>query len=440
MTEAQIAILMFVVLIVIIMAGHPVAFTVGGLAMLFGAVWWGGPGIFDILVKSVYGVMGNYIFAAVPMFIFMGAVLERSGIGEVLYGAMHIVMGGLRGGLALATIFICTLFAASTGIIATSVVGMGLLALPAMLKRGYSKELAAGAVMAGGTLGILIPPSIMLIVIGAMAGLSVGKLFIGAVFPGLILSGLYMIFITVACFSRPKMGPALSREERAITAAKKARLVLTSMLPPVALIFAVLGSIFFGLASPTEAASVGAFGAIIIAAGYHRLNWGVVKEASYETILSSGMIFWILVGASCYAAVFLGLGGDKVIAGLLLGLEVSPLVVLIVILFLLFLLGMIMEWIAIALIAIPIFFPVIIELGLDPLWFGILFAVVLQTAFLTPPYGGALFILKGIAPKEVTMSNIWRGAYMFVPLQLLGLALCVLFPKIVLWLPGLMID
>jgi len=440
MTEAQIAILMFVALIVIIMGGHPVAFTVGGLAMVFGVVWWGGPGIFDILVKNVYGVMDNYIFAAIPMFILMGAVLERSGIGEVLYGAMHIVMGGLRGGLALATVFICTLFAASTGIIATSVVGMGLIALPAMLKRGYSKELAAGAVMAGGTLGILIPPSIMLIVIGALAGLSVGKLFMGAVFPGLVLSALYMIFILVTCFFRPKMGPALSREERAIPAMKKAALAFTSVLPPIALIFAVLGSIFFGLASPTEAASVGAFGAIVVAAGYRRLNRGVVKEASYETILSSGMIFWILVGASCYAAVFLGLGGDKVIAGLLLGLEVSPLVVLGVILFTLFILGMIMEWIAIALIAIPIFFPVIVELGFDSLWFGILFAVVLQTAFLTPPYGGALFILKGIAPKEVTMSNIWRGAYMYVPFQLVGLVLCVLFPQICLWLPALMVK
>ena len=440
MTEAQIVVLMIVALIFLIMLGHPVAFTVGGIAMLFGVVWWGGPGTFDILAKNVFGVMDNYIFAAIPMFILMGAILERSGVGEILYKSMHIIMGRLRGGLAVATVFICTLFAASTGIIATSVVGMGMFALPAMVKRGYSKELATGAVMAGGCLGILIPPSIMLVVIGAMAGLSVGKLFMGALFPGLVLSGLYMAFITISCFLRPHWGPALPPEERAVSPLKKALLGITSVLPPLALIFAVLGSIFFGLASPTEAASVGAAGAVLITLGYRKFSWKTIKEASYETALSTGMIFWIIVGASCYAAVFLGLGGDQIIADLLLGLQVSPMVVLGVILFTLFILGMVMEWIAIALIAIPIFFPIVIELGFDPLWFAVLFAVVLQTAFLTPPYGGALFLLRGIAPEGVTMGNIWRGAYLYIPFQLVGLTLCVLYPKIVLWLPTLMID
>jgi len=320
------------------------------------------------------------------------------------------------------------------------VVGMGLFALPAMVKRGYSKELATGAVMAGGCLGILIPPSIMLIVIGAMGSLSVGKLFMGAFLPGLVLSGLYMAFISVTCFFRPQWGPSLPPEERAMPLLKKAFMGITSVFPPIALIFTVLGSIFFGLASPTEAASVGAAGAVVIATCYRRFGWRVLKGALYETALSTGMIFWILVGASCYAAVFLGLGGDSVIKDLLLGMEVGPFVVLAVILFILFLLGMVMEWIAIALIAIPVFFPIIIELGFDPLWFGILFAVVLQTAFLTPPYGGALFLLRGIAPEGVTMGNIWRGAYLFIPFQLAGLALCVFFPQIVLWLPSLMIK
>lgn len=440
MTEAQIALLMFAALIFIIMLGHPVAFTVGGLSILFGIVWWGNTGVFDILAKNVYGAMDNYIFAAIPMFILMGAMLDKSGVGEILYGAMHIVLGRLRGGLAIATVFICTLLAASTGIVATGVVGIGLFALPAMLKRGYSKELATGAVMAGGTLGILIPPSIMLIVIGAMASLSVGKLFFGAFLPGLVLSALYIIFISSICFFRPEMGPPLPPEEKAVSLVKKIALTFDSVLPSIALVVLVLGSIFFGLASPTEAASVGGFGSVAIAAIYRKLSWRVVKEAAYETMRSCGMIIWLLVGASCYAAVFLGLGGDRVIANILLGIEVSPMIVLVIILFVLFLLGMIMEWIAIVLIAIPVFFPVIIELGFDPLWFGILFAVTLQTAFLTPPYGGSLFLTKGIAPKEVTMGNIWRGAYMFIPFQLVGLVLCVLFPQIVLWLPSLMID
>jgi tripartite ATP-independent transporter DctM subunit len=273
-----------------------------------------------------------------------------------------------------------------------------------------------------------------------MGSLSVGKLFMGAFLPGLVLSSLYMIFITAICFFRPHWGPSLPPEERAFSPLKKLTMGITSVLPPIALIFAVLGSIFFGLASPTEAASVGAAGAVVITLSYRRFSWKVLKESLYETALSTGMIFWILVGASAYAAVFLGLGGDKVIADLLLGLEVSPFVVLAVILFILFLLGMVMEWIAIALIAIPVFFPIIIELGFSTLWFGILFAVVLQTAFLTPPYGGALFLLRGIAPKGVTMGNIWRGAYLFIPFQLAGLALCVFFPQIVLWLPGLMIK
>jgi tripartite ATP-independent transporter DctM subunit len=440
MMETYTPILMIILLVMLIMLGHPVAFTVGGVALLFGAFAWGGLGTFDVLSKNVYGVMDNYIFTAIPMFVFMGAILERSGIGEIMYGAMHRVMGGLRGGLALATVFICTLFAASTGIIATGIITMGLLALPAMLKRHYDNELASGAVMAGGTLGILIPPSIMLIVMGALASLSVGKLFMAAVFPGLILSGLYMCYITLICFLRPGMGPSLPPEERTMSVKERLKISITSISPSIGLIFAVLGSIFFGIASPTEAASVGALGGIIIAILYRKLNWQVIKEACYETMLSYGMIIWILIGANCYAAIFLGLRGDTMVSNLLLGLELSRWMILTIILTIIFILGMVMEWIAIVIIGLPIFLPIIIALKFDPLWFCVLFAVVLQTAFLTPPYGGALFILKGIAPKEITMGNIWRGAYLFIPFQIITVILCVLFPQIILWLPSLMIK
>lgn len=440
MTDLQIALAMFGALIVIIMFGHPVAFTVGGISLLFGYAFWGGTGFYAMLSKSVFGVMDNYLYAAIPLFVFMGAILERSGVGEALYSAMHTVLGRLHGGLASATVVICTLFAASTGIIATSIVSMGLMALPAMVKRGYSKELATGAVMAGGTLGILIPPSIMLVVEGATAGLSIGKLFAGALFPGLILSSLYITMITVVCHFRPNMGPGLPPGDVAIPALHKVKLTITAIIPPIALIIAVLGSIFFGLASPTEAAGIGGLGSLIIALAYRRLNWNVIKEGSYETMKSCAMIMWILVGASCYAAIFLGLGGGEVIADMLLGLSVSPMTIVVLMLFVLFLLGMIMEWIAIALVTIPVFFPVVTALGFDPLWFAILFAVVLQTGFLSPPYGGALFILKGVAPKEISMAHIWRGAWMFIPLQLLGLTLCVAFPQIVLWLPSVLVK
>jgi tripartite ATP-independent transporter DctM subunit len=309
-----------------------------------------------------------------------------------------------------------------------------------MLKRHYDKELASGSVMAGGTLGILIPPSIMLIVMGALASLSVGKLFMAAVFPGLILSGLYMFFITLICFLRPGMGPSLPPEERKMSGKERVKITLTSISPSIGLIFAVLGSIFFGIASPTEAASVGALGGIIIAILYRKLNWQVIKEACHETMLSYGMIIWILIGANCYAAIFLGLRGDTMVSNLLLGLELSRWVILTIILAIIFILGMVMEWIAIVIIGLPIFLPIISALKFDSLWFCVLFAVVLQTAFLTPPYGGALFILKGIAPKEITMGNIWRGAYLFIPFQLITVVLCVFFPQIILWLPSLMIK
>ncbi len=433
------AILMFALVIVSVMWGHPVAFTIGGLSAWFGLLWWGGFGIADILAKNVFGVVDNYIYAAIPLFVFMGAVLEKSGLGEVMYEALHKVLGNLRGGLAIVTILICTLFAASTGIIATGIVVMGLLALPQMIDRGYDKRLAVGSVMAGGTLGILIPPSIMLVVIGSLANLSVGKLFMGALFPGLIMSLLYVVFVAVSCYLKPNMGPAYRGEER-FGLFEKVKIVSTSVVPAIALIVAVLGSIFFGLASPTEASSLGALGSVVIAACYKKLRWTIIKEACIESMLSYGMIIWLLITASCYASVFLGAGGGDAIANFLLGLGLGRRGILIIVMLTLFLLGMIMEWIAIIILCVPIFFPIVTSLGYDPLWFAIMISVCLQTAFLTPPYGSALFILKGIAPKEVTSMDLWQGAWLFIPLQLITLFLCALFPDIILRLPAIMIK
>lgn len=434
------AILMFALVIISVMLGHPVAFTIGGLSAWFGLLWWGGGfNIADVLAKNVFGTVDNYIYAAIPMFVFMGAILEKSGLGEVMYEALHRVMGNLRGGLALVTILICTLFAASTGIIATGIVVMGLLALPQMLDRRYDKRLAAGSVMAGGTLGILIPPSIMLVVIGSLANLSVGKLFMGALLPGFLMSLLYIIFVTGICYLKPNMGPGYQGKEK-LKLFEKFKIVFTSVVPAIALILAVLGSIFFGLASPTEASSLGAVGSVIIAACYKKLKWTTVKEACIESMLSYGMIIWLLTTASCYASVFLGAGGGEAIARFLLGLGLGRTGILVVIMLVIFLLGMIMEWIAIIILCVPIFFPIVISLGYDPLWFAILISVCMQTAFLTPPYGTALFILKGIAPKEVTSADLWQGAWFFIPLQLLTLCACMLFPNIILYLPKLMIK
>lgn len=436
--EAALPVIMFAAVLIGVLSGYPIAFILGGLALTFGLVAWG-PQVVPALFLRTFGVMKTYIFAAIPLFVFMGIMLERSGSSERLFHATHLLMGGLRGGLAIVTVFVSTIFAAATGIVGASVVTMGLLALPPMLKRGYNKELATGSILAGGTLGILIPPSIMIVVYGPMANLSVARLFFGAFLPGLLLSALYMAYITIRCYFQPQLGPAMSLEERkAVSLPRKLFLVATGLLPPVFLILAVLGVIFLGVAAPTEAAAMGAFAAMLLALAYRKLNWKSLKETVYSTLRITSMIMFVVVGASMFTSVFMGLGGGNFVSDLLLTAPFGKWMLLLVMMFIVFILGMFLDWIGIVLIVVPIFTPIAASLGFDPIWFALLIMINLQMSYLTPPFAYAIFYLRGIAPPEVTIGHIYRGVIPFVLLQWTGLILSIIFPQIILWLPNMM--
>lgn len=439
MSAELITILMFVGVVVGVLMGYPLGFVLAGLGMIFGLTQVG-IGVVPMFISRTMTLAKSYVLIAAPLFIFMGVMLERSGASDKMYHAMHLWMGGLRGGLAMGTILICTLFAACTGIIGASVVTMGLLALPAMLGRGYDKSLTAGTICAGGTLGILIPPSIMLVVYGPQAGISVGKLFIAAIVPGLVLSALFIIYIAVKCFIHPSLGPPMPAEERRVPLAKKTSLLVTSLMPPLFLILAVLGTIFFGVASPTEAAGMGALASVILAAIYRNLNFRTLKETGYRTIRATAMVFMVALGASMFVGVFMKLGGGKVIGDTLMALPLGKWGILAAIMFIVFILGMFIDWLGIVFIMVPLFTPVAEALGFNALWFAMLICVNLQMSFLTPPFAYAAFYLKGIAPPELSIGDIYRAIVPFLVLQASGLALCIIFPPLITWLPGLMIK
>jgi len=429
--------LMFGSLFVAIFVGHPLAFALGALAVIFGSLGWGGSLdiVFAIFANKTFGVMSDYVLVAVPLFIFMAQMLDASGVAETLFQAMYVILGPIRGGLAMAVIFVCTVFAASAGVVGATEVAIGLLSVGPLLRRGYDISLTAGSICAGGTLGIIIPPSIMLVFYGSLANLSVGQLFTAAMFPGLLLAGLYIVYIAIRCGISPHMGPPMPVEERTMGLGQKLQLLLFGLIPPIFLIFLVLGSIVAGVATPTEAAGVGCFGSIILALAYRKLTWLAVKNACVATIMTTSMIMALAVGGNAFQAVFMGLGGGEAISNLLLSLEVSPVVVLYIMMGCVFILGMFIDWIGILLIIIPIFSPIAYELQFNPIWFATLIAVNLQMAFLTPPFGYSMFYLKGIAPPEMTMVHIYKGVVPFICLQWVALILCVTFPGLVLWLP-----
>ncbi len=436
--EAILPALMFAFVLVGVLSGYPIGFVLGGLALTFGLIFWG-PQVIPALFFRCFMVLKTYIFAAIPLFVFMGIMLERSGSSERLFHAAHLLMGGLRGGLGIATIFVCTIFAAATGIVGASVVTMGLLALPPMLKRGYNKELASGCILAGGTLGILIPPSIMIVVYGPMANISVARLFFGAFTPGLLLASLYIAYIAIRCLFQPQLGPPMPVEDRkAVPLSRKLYLTITGLVPPVFLIMAVLGMIFMGVAAPTEAAALGAFAAMLLAIAYRKLNWQALKDVTYQTVRITSMIMFVVLGASMFTSVFMGLGGGKFVSDLLLAAPFGRWGVLAAMMLIVFILGMFIDWIGIVLIIVPLFTPIAATLGFDPIWFALLVMVNLQMSYLTPPFAYAIFYLRGIAPPEVTIAHIYRGVIPFVLLQWVGLTLCILFPQIILWLPGMM--
>jgi len=435
LTPEQMAVAMFGGLLVGIFTGFPVAFVLIGIALIFGFVAWGS-GVTHLLVTRTFYIVSNDVLVAVPLFVFMGCIMERSGIWDRLFGALQIALGPLRGSLALTTGIICTIFAAGTGIVGSEITVMGLMALPAMLKRGYDKKIATGIILAAGTLGILIPPSIMLILYGLMASISIAKLFTAGIFPGLLLSSIYLIYVATRCFFQPHLGPPLPPEERAIPLLKLAGMLLVTVISPLLLIFAVLGSIIVGIAAPTEAASVGGFGALVLAIIYRAFSWQMLKEAVYRTVRVSSMILLVAVGSSCFAGVFLRLGGGLLIEDFLLGLPIAPIGLILLILLGIFLMGMFVDWIAILFVFIPLITPVVGAVGFDPLWFALVVCVCLQTSFLTPPFAVSIFYLRGVAPPEVTLPDIFRSVVPFIGLQLLGLAIIMIFPQIILWLPS----
>lgn len=439
MSPATIVILMFAGLFIGIFFGYPTAFVLGGLSMIFG-VFLLGPEVFGFFVVRLEGVMKNYDLLAVPLFLFMGVFIEKSGVAERLYNALYMILGGLRGGLGISTIAICAVFAAATGVVGASEVTIGLMALPAMLSRNYNISLTCGAICAGGTLGILIPPSVMIVVYGPIAGLSVGKLFLAALVPGVLLACLYILYIGIRCYFHPEDGPPMPPEERAIPFKSKLFMLLTSVVPSAVLILAVLGSIFFGIAAVTEAAAIGALSSLLLAVLYRKISITLMKEACLQTLLITSMIMMIAVAASFFSTVFVAVGGDDVISQLFLNLPLGKWGILVSIMGLLIVLGMVIDWIGIVFIVVPLITPIAGELGFDPIWFATLVMVNLQISFLTPPFAYSIFYLKGITPPEVKTTHIYKGVFPFVMLQVIGLLICVLFPRMVTFLPGLMVK
>jgi tripartite ATP-independent transporter DctM subunit len=400
-----------------------------------------GSSCFYLFLNQIWGTMDNYILVCIPLFILMAQLLDQSGVAEDLFDTMRYLFGPVRGGIAIAVVVVSTLFGACTGIIGASVVTMGLLSMPVFLKYGYNKRLASGAVCAGGTLGILIPPSIMLVVMADQAALSVGKLFAGAIIPGLILSGLYMGYILIRCWIRPLDGPALSKEERAAMPGKKLLLkVLKSMVPPMILILGVLGSIFAGIATPTEAAGVGALLAFIMTLAYGKFTWKGLATAVVNTSKTTSMVIIILAFAACFSGVFMGSGGGEVVKNFIYGIGFGKWGTFIVMMVILFFLGMFLDWIGIIMITFPLFLPIAVDLGFDKVWFVVTIAVMLQDSFLTPPFGYALFYLRGVAPPEVSTGDIYWGAFPFWRLMELGLIACVIWPQTILWLANTLVK
>ncbi|MBF0169870.1 MAG: TRAP transporter large permease subunit [Nitrospinae bacterium] len=425
------------VLFAALMLGYPVAFTLGGVAFFFG--WYGfGLDFFNLLPLRIWGVMTNFTLLAVPLFVYMGVMLEKSGLAEDLLETMALLFGRIRGGMAVSVVAVGALLAASTGIVGATVVTMGLLALPSMLRRNYQPELAVGVIASAGTLGQIIPPSIILVLLGDIMNVPVGDLFLGAVIPGLSLVVLYILYILAVAGIKPAWAPAIPADERAaVLGPELLRRIAWGLVPPLVLMVAVLGSIFAGIASPTESAAMGGIGATILAALNRRLTLAALADTVRTTTRLTSMIFIILVGASAFGLVFRGLAGDDLIREFLEMELFAGHGALMVVMTVLFVLGFFLDFIEITFIVVPIMAPILIDAGYDPVWLGIMIAMNLQTSFLTPPFGFSLFYLKGVAPPSITTGHLYRGIVPFVVIQLLALGLLILWPELALWLPNM---
>ncbi len=466
--------LMLLALVGGILSGAHLAAVLGTVGVVFGVIGWGWH-ILPVFATRVFDVMTNYLLVAVPLFVFMGFIISRSGLAEDLFAGTEMISRRLKGGLVVATIMFGAIFAMCTGVVAASVITAGVLCLPSMLRRNYPKGVAFGAVGAGGTLGILIPPSVMLIFYASETGLSTGRLFAAAYLPGILLASLFVFYIVLrfTFFEKepatasenatqpivvsnsggsgitptaveneftgvgPGAGPVAVSPENNKSDAKRA---FRSAIPLFGLIFAVVGTIIFGIATPTEASAAGAFGALVIAAAYRRLTWPMLKSSALETIETVGMIGFLIVGVLAFTSAFLGIGAKSVVSDIIFGISGRPMVILLIMLVILFLLGMLLDWIPILYITLPVFIPIVEQMGWDPLWFALLVVVCLQTSWLTPPFGFALFFLRGIAPPGVTYFDIVKGCFPFMLCQLAGLGILILFPQIILFLPDLVMP
>ncbi len=422
-------------MVVLLVIGLPLAFVTGIIAFGF-ALFLYGPFALPLIASRIYGFVSVYALIAVPMFVFMASVLERSGIARDLFGAMHVLSGNLRGGLAIQTMAVAVLMAAMTGIIGGEIVLLGLVALPQMLRLNYDRKLAIGTVCAGGGLGTMIPPSIVLIFYGLTAQVSIGDLFLATVIPGLLLAGIYIAYILIRCYINPDLGPPAPVEERNLSFAEKLVMVRDILLP-VLVVFMVLGSIYGGIASVSEAAGMGVIGVILCTWIRKELKWQLVRESLHQTMMTCGVILWLVFGATALIGVYNLMGGIDFVKNLMTGLPFPPIMILLIMMAILLVLGFFIDWIGIMLLTMPVFVPIVVEMGYDPIWFGILFCMNMQISYLSPPFGPAAFYLKGVAPPEISLQDIYNSLWPFMALQILGLAIVMAFPQLALWLPSL---
>ena len=415
----------------LLVMGLPLAFVTGAVAVTVGLIEFG-PNVLGLIASRIYSFMNEYVLVAVPMFILMASLMERTGVARDLYRAMYVWAGGLRGGLAVQTLFAAIIMAAMTGIIGGEIVLLGMIALPQMLRLGYQKNIAIGTICAGGSLGTMIPPSIVLIIYGLTANVAIGDLFLATILPGFLLSGLYLGYILVRCAIDPALGPPAPPEERCMSFGQKLALFKNLVLP-LMVAASVLGSIYSGIASVSEAAGMGVVGTLAAALVRRELSWKVVRESALQTMNTCGMLLWLTFGATALIGVYNLLGGTMFVREVVTGLEVSPVILILIMMGILIAMGLFMDWVGILLLTVPIFVPVIVALGYDPVWFGVLFCMNMQVSYLSPPFGPAAFYLKGVAPPEISLQDIFAGLWPFIILQLIGLVLTV--PEIALWLP-----
>ena len=421
---------------ILLVMGLPLAFVTGSVAVTVG-MWKFGPAVLGLIGSRIYSFMSEYVLVAVPMFIMMASLMERTGVARDLYRAMHVWGGGLRGGLALQTLIVAMLMAAMTGIIGGEIVLLGMIALPQMLRLGYNKNLAVGTICAGGSLGAMIPPSIVLIIYGLTANVPIGDLFIATIVPGFLLAALYLTYILVRCCINPALGPPAPLEERQMPFLQKLALFKNLFLP-LSVAAWVRGSIYGGIASVSEAAGMGVVGTLIAALMRRELNWRAVRESALQTMNTCGMLLWLTFGATALIGVYNLLGGTTFVKSVVIGLELGPIGVVLIMMGILVVMGLFMDWVGILLLTVPIFVPVIVSLGYDPVWFGVLFCMNMQVSYLSPPFGPAAFYLKGVAPPNISLQDIFAGLWPFIILQLVGLTIVLLAPQVALWLPGLL--